>query len=84
MPERHRRHNLEYGFIGLPELLFFFVILIVVVGPRRIWRGYKVIRSWVVGFFQRLRSSKTARQGKSVLRGLGRMIAYYNRNREEE
>lgn len=75
---------MDYGFIGPPELLFFFLIVIVVVGPRRIWRGYKVIRGWVAGFLQRLRNSKAARQSKGVLRGLGNMIAYYNRDRKQK
>jgi len=75
---------LEYGFFGVLELLFFFVIVVVVVGPRRIWRGLRVIRGWVVGFFQRLRNSKAAKQGRVILRGLGKMSAYYNRDRKEE
>jgi Sec-independent protein translocase protein TatA len=75
---------LDYGYIGVPELLFFFLIVILVVGPRRIWRGYKVIRQWVSGFFQRLRGSKAAKQGRGILRGLGKMLAYYSRERKDD
>ncbi|MEJ2485902.1 MAG: hypothetical protein P8Y72_02190 [Anaerolineales bacterium] len=74
---------MDYGFVGIPELLFFFLIVILVVGPRRIWRGYKVIRGWITDFFLRLRKSKAAKQTRSVMRGLGNMIAYYNRNRKK-
>lgn len=79
-----RGKNLEYGFVGPFELLLFFAILVVVVGPRRIWRGIQVIRGWVRNFSQRVRSSKAAKQGRGILRGLGNVIAYYNRGKKKK
>jgi hypothetical protein len=75
---------LDYGFIGVLELLFFFVIVIVVVGPRRIWRGYQVIRGWIRDFFYRLRNSQTAKRGRGIMRGLGKMAAYFNRDKKKD
>ena len=74
---------MDYGFVGPFEVLFLILIVILVVGPLRIWRGYKVIRSWTADFFQRLRNSKAAKQGRGVLRGLGKMIEYYNRDKKQ-
>ena len=73
---------MDYGFVGPFELLFLFLIVILVVGPLRIWRGVKVIRAWLGNFVQRLRNSKVAKQGRGVLRGLGKMIEYYNRDKQ--
>ena len=73
---------MDYGFVGPFEIVLLFLIVILVVGPLRIWRGYKVIRGWVASFFQRLRNSKAANKGRGVLRGLGKMIEYYNRDKK--
>ena len=73
---------MDYGFVGPFEVVLLILIVILVVGPRRIWRGYKVIRSWVANFLLRLRNSKAAKQGRGVLRGLAKMIEYYNRDKK--
>ena len=70
---------MDYGFVGPGEVVLFILIVILVVGPRRIWRGYKVVRSRVTNFIQRLKTGKIAKQGRGVLRGFGKMIEYYTR-----
>jgi len=69
----------EYGYIGTLELIFLFLIVFLVVGPRRIIRGVRVIKEWVRNGFRRAQKSKTARKSRDVMRGLGRMAAYYQK-----
>lgn len=68
---------MELGTVGSAELIFFFLIVILVVGPRRIVRGWQRIMEWVSTGFRRAGRSKTAKQSQRLLRGLGSMTAYY-------
>lgn len=70
---------MEYGLVGPGEFLLFLLIVILVVGPLRIWRGVRAARSWLTDFFQQIKTSKMVKQGSGVLRGLGKMIEYYRR-----
>lgn len=70
---------MEYGYIGTLELIFLFLIVFLVVGPRRIIRGVRVIKDWVRNGFRRMQKSKTIRKTGDVMRGLGRMTAYYQK-----
>lgn len=73
---------MEYGYIGYLELLFLFLIVFLVVGPRRIIRGIRVINAWVKNGFRRVGRSKAAKRGRGVMRGFGRMTAYYQKRRK--
>lgn len=76
---------MEYGYIGYLELAFLFLIVFLVVGPRRIIRGVRVIKEWVRNGFRRVKRSKPARKSQDVMRGFGRMAAYYrNRSKTKE
>ncbi len=70
---------MEFGYFGILEIIFIFAIVFLVVGPRRIIRGIRVIRDWVRGGFRRAGSSKAAKQGRKFLRGLGSMVGYYSK-----
>lgn len=70
---------MEYGYVGYLELAFLFLIVFLVVGPRRIIRGIRVIKEWVKNGFRRAGKSKAAKTGRGVLRGFGRMTAYYQK-----
>lgn len=68
---------LELGTVGSAELIFFFLIVILVVGPRRIVRGWRRLKEWARNGFCQVGGSKIAKQGQRVLRGLGSMAAFY-------
>ncbi|MEJ2757007.1 MAG: hypothetical protein P8046_00870 [Anaerolineales bacterium] len=71
---------MEYGYVGTLELLFFFLIVFLVVGPRRIIRGIRAIKAWVRNGFRRVQKSKTAKKSRKILRGFGSMAAYYQKH----
>ena len=71
------------GYISIYEFAFILLITFLVVGPRRVIRGIKVIRDWVSNGFRRARKSKTARKGRSVMRGLGNVVRYYREDRQD-
>jgi Sec-independent protein translocase protein TatA len=66
-----------FGYVSVYELAFIFLIVFLVVGPRRIIRGMRVIQEWIRNGFRRAGRTKTAKTGRNVMRGLGSMIAYY-------
>ena len=73
------------GYVSIYELAFIFLITFLVVGPRRIIRGVKVIREWVRNGFRRAGRTKAAKTGKGVMRGLGNVVRYYKqRDKHEE
>ena len=73
------------GYVSIYELAFIFLITFLVVGPRRIIRGVKVIREWVRNGFRRAGRTKAAKIGKGVMRGLGNVVRYYKqRDKHEE
>ena len=73
-----------FGYVGVLEFIFIFAIVILVVGPRRIIRGWRVIKEWVRNGFRRVGRTKTAKKGRSVMRGLGSMLAYFTRDRSKD
>ncbi len=77
----------EFGYIGVFELIFIFLIVFLVVGPRNIIRGYRAIKEWVQNGFKRVRKSesvkKTENMAKGIGRGLGNVVSYY-RNRDKK
>jgi Sec-independent protein translocase protein TatA len=75
---------LEYGYFGILEILFIFLIVFLVVGPRRIVRGIRVIRDWVRRRFRRAGRSKAANKGRRLMRGLGSMVGYYTSKRRKK
>lgn len=75
---------MDFGYVGTLELVFFFLIVFLVVGPRRILRGWRAIRDWVRRGFRRAGKSKTAQQGRSIMRGLGNVVRYYRERGEKE
>jgi Sec-independent protein translocase protein TatA len=66
------------------EFIVIFAVVILVVGPRRIVRGWRVIKDWVRNGFRRAGRTDTARQGRRFMRGLGSMLAYFTRKRDEK
>lgn len=70
---------MEFGYVGYLELAFLFLIVFLVVGPRRIIRGVKAINAWVKNGFRRVGKSKAVKKGQGVMRGFGRMAAYYQK-----
>ena len=72
-----------FGYVGVLEFIFIFAIIILVVGPRRIARGWRVIKDWVRNGFRRAGKTDTAKQGRKFMRGLGSMLAYFTRDRDE-
>jgi Sec-independent protein translocase protein TatA len=74
---------MEFGYVGVLELIFFFLIVFLVVGPRRIIRGWRAIGDWVRRGFRRAGKSKAAQQGRGIMRGLGNVVRYYREKREE-
>jgi hypothetical protein len=73
-----------FGYIGVLELIFILAIVFLVVGPRRIVRGWRVIKDWVRNGFHRARKVDPAREGRRFMRGLGSMMAYFTRGRSDE
>ena len=65
------------GYISIYEMAFILLIAFIVVGPRRIIRGFRVIRAWVQNGFRRVNRSKAAKTSQGVARGFGKMIRYY-------
>ncbi len=68
------------GYVSIYEMLFIFLLTFLVVGPRRVIRGFQVIRKWIRNGFRRPERSKSAKNGRSVMRGLGSMVRYYRQN----
>ena len=75
---------MEYGYFGILEILFIFLIVFLVVGPRRIIRGIRVIRDWMRRGFHRASSSNAASKGRKFMRGLGSMVGYYTNKRRRD
>ncbi len=73
-----------FGYVGVMEFIFIFAIVILVVGPRRILRGWRVIQDWVRNGFRRAGKTDAARKGRKIMRGLGSMAAYFARDRKNE
>lgn len=73
-----------FGYVGVLEFIFIFAIVILVVGPRRIARGWRVIKDWVHNGFRRAGRTDAAKQGRNVMRGLGSMFAYFTRDRSKD
>lgn len=65
------------GYVSIYEFAFILLITFLVVGPRRVIRGFRVIRDWVRNGFRRAGKSKPAKTGRSVMRGLGSAVRYY-------
>lgn len=47
------------GYVSIYEMVFIFLITFLVVGPRRIIRGVKVINEWVRNRFRRMQKKAT-------------------------
>ena len=65
------------GYVSIYEMAFILLIAFLVIGPRRIIRGVKVIRDWVKNGFRRANRSKAAKTGRGVARGINNVIGYY-------
>lgn len=72
------------GFVSIYEMLFIFLLTFLVVGPRRVIRGFQVIQEWIRNGFRRSERSKSAKKGKSVMRGLGSMVRYYRQDDDKK
>jgi len=66
-----------FGYVSIYELAFILLIAFLVIGPRRILRGFRVIREWVQNGFRRANRSKAAKTGRGIGRGISNMIGYY-------
>ena len=71
------------GYVSIYEMFFIFLLTFLVVGPRRVIRGIRVIREWVRNGFRRAKKSRTAKKSRSIMRGLGSMVRYYRRDDED-
>lgn len=72
------------GYVSIYEMLFIFLLTFLVVGPRRVIRGVRVIREWISNGFRRASKTDSAKKGRSIMRGLGSMVRYYRRDDKEK
>jgi Sec-independent protein translocase protein TatA len=61
-------------------MLFIFLLTFLLVGPRRVIRGARVIREWMRNGFRRASRTETAKKGRSFMRGLGSMVRYFRQD----
>jgi Sec-independent protein translocase protein TatA len=73
-----------FGYVGVLEFIFIFTIVILVVGPRRIVHGWRVIKEWVRNGFRRAGKTNTAQNGRKFMRGFGSMVSYFTRDKEND
>lgn len=72
------------GYISIYEMIFILLIAFLVIGPRRIIRGVRVIRQWIQNGFRRVNRSNTAKTSRGIARGFGSVIRYYRGLNKEE